>query len=123
MAVASSEEKKLLALKGKLKGKGKDVLGAIATMLKGKGKAVGNNTGKGVGGATEAPKEVVEPKEPLKPPETPPAPPEAPKEMVEPPKEPVKPPKTSPTAPPVKGNESCFNFIYGTCVFDVLMAC
>ena len=96
MAPASAEAK-LMALKGKLKGKGKDVKGAIADILKGKGFGNGGLKGKGVGGKEmEPPKEVEPPKDPPKevePPKDPPKevePPKDPPKEVEPPKDPPK---------------------------------
>lgn len=126
MAPASAEAKvsKLMALKGKLKGKGKDVKGAIADILKGKGFGNGGALGKGVGGKTqeevvETPKEVVEPPKPVEPPKD-----EEVKEVKEV-KEVVEEKKVV-----EETKESRFDFIYtmyidiyiyiyATCVFDV----
>ena len=140
LPMVASAEAKLMALKGKLKGKGKDVKGAIADILKGKGLGIGGALGKGVGGKTqesngglgkgvggegppknvvvETPKQVVEtPKDVV---ETPKQVVETPKDVVETPNDVVEPPKPSMQ---VEENpkESCFDFIYmyATYVFDV----
>ena len=118
MAPASAEAK-LMALKGKFKGKGKDVKGAIADILKGKGFGNGGLKGKGVGGKEmeppkDPPKEVEPPKDPPKevePPKDPPKevePPKHPPKEVEPAKDPPKEVKEAKKVPP----ESRFDSIY-----------